>query len=145
MGVEFPSWIRDIQRVIRKNWHPLGLTDALNWLIEEDDQGWSIQMAPVYQEVVGGEQDGDVVWTPFVLDLGNLLQDLAPVLRVAGFAATCPHMQFGTGPMLLIDGRYGEAPIAIAVHLEPPAEASATEVLDVIQQHVYPKQSPFRG
>jgi hypothetical protein len=141
MNMDLPVWITEIQKAIRKNWHPLGLTDALNWLIEKDGQSWSIQMAPVYQEVVGGEQDGEVVWSPFVLDLGDLLQDLAPVFRVVGIAAACPHKQYATAPMLLIDGRLDDTQVAIAIRLEPPTEASATEVLDVIRRKVYPKHT----
>jgi hypothetical protein len=140
MREDLPEWITEIQKAIRKSWHPLGLSDALNWLIENDEEGWKIQMAPVYQEVLGGEQDGEIVWTPFVIDVGDLLHDLAPLVDVRGFAAASAQQQFRTVSMFLIDGRRDEIEVAIAIHLEPPPEARATEVLDLIRQGVHPKE-----
>jgi hypothetical protein len=94
----------------------------------------------VYQEIYGGDRDGEVVWTPFIFDAGVFLQQIDEDFEIEGFSVASYDERLDTLPMFLVKAERDGVSVIIAIQLEPPKEKHAAEIIDAITGEVRPKE-----
>jgi hypothetical protein len=94
---------------------------------EDGDDCWEVWAYPAVQEMVGGEHDGETVWSGFNFDLLRLIENIEAVtISLSTRMESHP-------PEISCEGKFRGKPIWLHLCLEPPEEAEATEVLDVTE------------
>lgn len=60
-----PPWFDRLTRLIERSWDHHGACMSLHFasVFDTESREWRIVAAPVFQEVLGGEDDGKKVWT----------------------------------------------------------------------------------
>lgn len=137
-----PQWHKPLFEVIREQWHNHGANETLNWMSYDDDDGdHQIHVAPCFQEVLGGASDGQVVWTPFIFDIGKFIKAIRGKFIILNIAVGSHFEAVGRNPMIMIQGETVEESqkFYLTIHLEPPAESNAREVIDTIHNEVREK------
>jgi hypothetical protein len=104
---------------------------------DSDRKEWLITVAPVFQEVLGGEDDGKKVWTGFIFH-GDLFCK-ADGVYVKHFAASSLCNLCSRHPRLMFRGKYRGHKIYLQVFLEPPDDTEAVEIVDTIKSEVREK------
>ncbi|HBJ33568.1 MAG TPA: hypothetical protein DDZ51_02170 [Planctomycetaceae bacterium] len=96
-----------------------------------DDGVMQISMAPVFQQILGGPEDGTLVWASFSMRLNELFAE--PNLEVTefGFRSYCEKNT--PTPVIGIRGHYKLHPFTLTIHLEPLLETDPIEVVDTIK------------
>jgi hypothetical protein len=131
--------VQRLFKLIEKHWHHHGPCKSICFdsRYSPDSLAWEVEAAPAYQEVFGGEQDGQQVWTAFIFEAGEFskesglwVQDFA----VASHCAVCCHR-----PKMMFKGKYRGHFVFVNIMLEPDKNSEAIELLDTIKQEVRPK------
>lgn len=92
---------------------------------EQSDDFWEIWAYPAVQELVGGKEDGESVWSGFNFDVVEFLKDFEPE---AGVLST---RQLAHPSELTFEGKFRGTGILLHIYLEPPEDAEATEIVDL--------------
>lgn len=126
-----PPWLAQFTRLIESSWAYHGPCRSLHvsCAFDTDSGEWLILAAPVFQEVLGGEDDGKTVWTGFVFHIEKLLGAMA----VESISAASVCQECSPTPALLIRGRYRGYPINLKVLLEPVPGSPVAEVIDTLK------------
>jgi hypothetical protein len=95
-----------------------------------------VEVAPVFQEVYGGEEDGRRVWTGFRFDLSGFAAEPGVEVREAGAVSYCAGCS--PTPALAVRGAYLGHPFALRLHLEPVPGGEPVEVIDAINHTTRP-------
>ena|SRR6267378_1139137 len=123
-------WLRNLLEVISACWecHALSLHVGFQYRKPEDkDDCWEVWAYPAIQEIVGGENDGETVWSGFNFNLSQLLEELeADNLGISTRMHTHP-------PEVTLEGQFRGKAIFLHLCLEPPEDAEATEILDLTE------------
>lgn len=134
-----PRWITRLIDLIHGHWNYHGPCDHINVQCYHDQHhGWVVNVAPVYQEVYGGSDDGKKVWTGFVFDVGTFVRVRGLHVEDITVASYCN--QCSPCPRLMIRGKFRGRPIFLNVWLEPIRETATVEVLDTIAGRVQAKE-----
>lgn len=104
------------------------------WKVLEDDDGWQIEAAPAFQEVVGGDQDGSKVWAGFRYDLSGFLAERGVLIESIMAMSYC--VECAETPHFLITGSYFGESFRLKLHLEPIPATVPVEVIDTIRQQL---------
>lgn len=130
-----PPWFDDLRHAIEGNWQHHGSCSqvAIKSLYDDQTGNWQIVVAPVFQEVLGGENDGLKVWTGFAFDISNMMGLFGmPGLRIDGIEARSRCVDFTPAPMIAMRCKLGIEKVVIQIHLEPVADSPVAEVIDTI-------------
>jgi len=101
------------------------------WSVTKQDDGVTqVSMAPVFQQIVGGPDDGMLVWASFSMRLNELFAE--PHLEVTefGFRSYCEKNT--PTPIIRIRGTYKQLLFTLTIHLEPLLETDPIEAIDTI-------------
>ena len=101
-----PKWYKKFISLIESCWEHHGPCMHLHSRCAYDTEGgeWCITVAPVFQEVLGGENDGKKVWTGFIFH--NDIFFKADGVFVERFAASSLCHQCSPKPRLMFRGKY---------------------------------------
>jgi hypothetical protein len=136
-----PPWFARIARLIEGSWQHHGPCGNLHvsCAFDNDSGEWVIVAAPVFQEVLGGEDDGKTVWTGFVFQADKLLRGMA----VESISAASVCQQCCPTPTLVIRGRYRRNRITLKLLLEPVPGSPVAEIIDTLRFEIrdFPKGS----
>jgi hypothetical protein len=92
---------------------------------DEDEKFWEIWAYPAVQEIVGGKEDGETVWSGFDFDVLEFLTDFEPeAVGISTRRATDPSE-------LTFEGKFRGQDVFLHLCLDPPEEAEATEIVDI--------------
>jgi hypothetical protein len=136
-----PRWVQKLFTLIEKHWRHHGPCNSirLEAHYSSDSMAWEVEAAPAFQEIFGGEQDGQRVWTGFVFEAGEFsketglwLQDFAVASQCA---ACCPR------PKMMMKGKFRGHNVFVTIRLEPEKGTPATELLDTITKMVRPTKA----
>ena len=126
--------IAELRQAVEHHWQHHGKCNHLNWSIFERDDGvWQIEVAPIFQEVFGGEDDGKKVWTGFEFSLSEFLAE--PGVDVEDFGAASYCIDCNETPIIAVRGRYLGVPFVMKLHLEP-VPSDPVEIIDKIKNEV---------
>ncbi len=134
-----PPWFDELHRQVEENWQhhgPCGRI-SLTSSYDEERKAWRLVASPVYQEVVGGGQDGAKVWTAFTFDASDLLGLFGvPGLLVREVRVRSLCVQCNPTPLLELTGRLHDEDFTMLVLLEPVPGSPVVEMIDTINQCV---------
>lgn len=126
--------ITDFKQAVERHWHHHAPCRHLLWRENGEGDSFQVEVAPVYQEVVGGNQDGMTVWSGFRFDLSGFLAErgvLAEGVVAASYCVECSET-----PYVGIKGTYLGKPFGLRLHLEPIPGTPPVEVIDTIKMQV---------
>jgi hypothetical protein len=106
-------------------WHSPALQIGLQ-CVQPDagDDFWEIWAFPAVQEIVGGKEDGETVWSGFNFDVLEFLTDFEPE------AVAINTRQHIHPPELTLEGKFRGQGVFLHLCLEPPEDAEVTEIVD---------------
>ena len=124
--------VAGFKQAVERRWEHHGNCHHLLWSINERDDGtWQIEVAPVYQEVLGSKDDGMKVWTGFEFDLSGFFGE--PGVFALGFGAVSYCVDCNATPIIAVRGRFQGVPFVMKLHLEPIPESEPVEIIDTIK------------
>jgi len=126
-----PPWIDRFTRLINRSWASHGPCGGchVSAVFNTDNSEWVIVAAPVFQEVLGGEDDGKTVWTGFVFQAERLLR----AMTVKSISAASVCNECNPTPSLVIRGRYRGHRVRLKVLLEPIPGSPVAEIIDTLR------------
>jgi len=125
------------QEAVRFNWNYHAPCEQVDWRCGEQDDGtWQITVAPVFQQVWAGEDDGRTVWAGFDFHGFGFAQE--PGVEVLDFGAMSFCLDHNPTPFIGFKGRYFGQPFILRIHLQPTEASPIREVLDTVTKRVRP-------
>ncbi len=121
------KWLEELQRKVADcwEWHSPALQIGFRYIKpDQADDFWEIWAYPAVQEIVGGREDGETVWSGFDFDVLGFLNEFEP--EVVGLS-TRQHVH---PPELTFEGKFRGQYVFLHLCLEPPDDAEATEIVD---------------
>ena len=100
---------------------------------------WNVLVAPSFQEIVGGSQDGQLVWSAFSFDISDFLEE--PEIEVHSMGMWSFSVEHDSPPMVSFKCRFKGKPFFLRISLEPIKNSKALEFVDVNQNHVRPAEN----
>jgi hypothetical protein len=122
------KWLQELQEKVANcwEWHSLALHIGFRYAQPDSgDDFWEIWAYPAVQEIVGGKEDGETVWTGFNFDVLQFLEDFEP--EAVG-VSTRQHVH---PPELTFEGLFRGKGVFLHLCLEPPEDAEAMEIVDL--------------
>lgn len=134
MNEEIPKWCKKFVNVIQRYWKYNSPCSAFNVqpIPDPKSKSWVIRIAPIFQEVYGGDDDGKKVWSGFIFDFGDFAREEGVWIREYAIASYCA--EHTNHPQLMIDGKYQGHKFKLSIILEPITETSPVEIIDTIHQ-----------
>jgi hypothetical protein len=121
------KWIEELQQKVANcwEWHSPALQIGFRYAKpDEDDEFWEVWAYPAVQEIVGGKEDGETVWSGFNFDVLEFLADFEP--ESVGINTRRP----ADPNELIFEGKFRGQDVFLHLCLEPPDYAKATEIVD---------------
>jgi hypothetical protein len=87
-------------------------------------------VAPVFQEILGGDQDGMKVWSAYEMNLSDLFAEPGIEITEVGFRTVC--IECSPTPFVGVRGNYKGQPFVLMIHLQPIADTEPVEIIDTI-------------
>jgi len=125
------------RQAVRDNWHFQTPSHQVFWQSElQEDGTWCLDLAPVFQELLGGAHDGKIVWPGFQFDLSGFGSE--PGVELKSYGA-----QNGTHdgvfiPLIGMSGEYFGQPFFLRIFFEPRPDSQIREGVDVHREKVRP-------
>lgn len=126
--------IAEFKQAIERHWRYHAPCRTLMWNVQEADDGWQIEVAPIFQEVVGGDQDGSRVWAGFRFNASALMAERG--FLVESILASSYCIECSETPYIGIKGSYFGESFRLKLHLEPIPNSEPVEIIDTIKQQV---------
>jgi hypothetical protein len=132
-----PPWFDRFSRLIERSWthHGPCRNLHLSCAFDTESREWLIVAAPVFQDVLGGEEDGKTVWTGFVFHTEKLMRAMT-VCEISA-RSCCPECN--PTPAITIRGRYRGHRVCLQALLEPPPGSPVVEVIDTLKHEIRSK------
>jgi hypothetical protein len=116
------------QEMVESKWHYMKPANRTYWRCTNAAGVWKAVIAPVFQEVYGGSDDGTVTWAKaeyalsfFVAQHGIEITD-AMIISQGGTASL---------PVVEISGSYFSVPFELHIYLQPISDSSVREIVDL--------------
>jgi hypothetical protein len=122
------KWLEELQEKVATcwEWHSPALQISFRSIQpEQADDFWEIWAYPAVQEIVGGKEDGEAVWSGFNFDVLEFLNDFEP-----DAVDLSTRQQFDPAE-LTFEGKFRGQGVFLHLCLEPPEDAEATEIVDL--------------
>ena len=122
------NWLEELQERVANcwEWHSPALRIRFRYIKPDHaDDSWEIWAYPAVQEIVGGKEDGETVWSGFDFDVLGFLNDFEPE------AIDISTRQQARPSELTFEGKFHGQDVFLHLCLEPPEDAQATEILDL--------------
>ncbi len=122
------KWIEEPQTKVAGcwEWHSPALQIGFRYAKpDQDDDFWEVWAYPAVQEIVGGKEDGETVWSNFNFDVLEFLTDFEPE------AVAINTRQHVHPTELTFEGKFRWRSVFLHLCLEPPEDVEATENVDI--------------
>ena len=144
--VEYPNQFDEagLLRIIRRHWTNDSPCNSL-WVkvTNRPHRGdWNVVVAPPFQEIVGGSQDGQLVWSAFAFDISDFLEE--PEIEVHSMGMWSYSVENASPPLVSFQCRFKGKPFVLRISLEPIKNSEALEFLDVNQNQIRPADKAER-
>ena len=131
---DFTVNIEDFKEAVERNWRYHARSHSLLWRTQEEGGEWKIEVAPVFQEVYGGDDDGKRVWAGFLFDTGDFSREEGVWVQEQAVASYCQECT--DYPKLMLKGKYRGHQFMLHLFLEPIAGTEPVELIDTIKNEV---------
>ena len=121
------KWLEQFQEKIAAcwQWHSPAVEIGVRYVKpDQEDDFWEIWAYPAVQEIVGGKEDGETVWSGFNFDIQGFLTEFEPD------AVGLSTRQLSDPSELTFEGQFRGQGVFLHLLLEPPEDAEATEIID---------------
>lgn len=121
------KWLEKLQEKVGNcwEWHSPAVQIGFSYAKpKQTDDFWEIWAYPAVQEIVGGKEDGETVWSGFNFDVLEFLTDFKPE------AIAIRTRQHVHPPELTFEGKFRGKGVFLHLCLEPPEDTLATEIVD---------------
>jgi hypothetical protein len=122
------KWLEELQQTVADRWEWQSAALEIRFQYTKPDQDedfWEVWVYPALQEIVGGKEDGETVWSGFNFDvLGFLKEFEAEAVDISTRQPSHPSE-------LAFEGKFRGQYVFLHVCLEPPDDAEATEIVDL--------------
>jgi len=122
------KWLEELQEHVANSWEWHSPAVQISFRYAQPDQAddfWEIWAYPAVQEIVGGKEDGETVWSGFNFDVLEFLNDFEP--DAVGLST---RQQFHPSE-LTFEGKFRGHGVFLHLCLEPAEDAEATEIIDL--------------
>jgi hypothetical protein len=122
------KWLEELQEKVANCWEWRSPALQISFRYAKPDQDgdfWEVWAYPAVQEIVGGKEDGETVWSGFHFDVLAFLGDFEPE---AIDISTRQHVHPSE---LTFEGKFRGQYVFLHLCLEPPDDAEVTEILDL--------------
>ena len=122
------KWLEELQEKVANcwEWHSPALQIGFRYAKpDQDDDFWEIWVYPAVQELVGGKEDGESVFSGFNFDVLEFVSEFEP--EHVGLS-TRQHVHPAE---LTFEGKFRGHGVFLHLCLEPPEDAEATEIVDL--------------
>jgi hypothetical protein len=122
------KWLEGLEEKVAAcwEWHSPAMQVMFRYAKpDQNDDFWEVWAYPALQEIVGGKEDGETVWSGFNFDVLEFLTDFEPE------AVALSTRQPGHPSGLTFEGRFRGHGLFLHLCLEPPEDAEATEIVDL--------------
>jgi hypothetical protein len=135
-----PKWADKFASLVDSCWEHHGPCAHIHfkWAWDTDNKCWYILAAPVWQEVLGGEDDGKKVWTGFVFHSDAFAQANGIFIEKNAISSTCNSCSIS--PRALFAGKFRTHAISFQVYLEPLQDQPVVEIIDTINNTITEKE-----
>lgn len=137
-----PKWIQSFYKAIYACWQHHSPCENVNMRSEwsKETKCWHINAAPVWQEILGGEDDGKRVWAGFLFDFGDFSRAEGVWIQEQAFMSYCSECT--DHPKTVTKGKYKGHNFYLHLYLEPPEGCDAAEVIDTLKKEIRLKMAP---
>ena len=121
------KWIDELQEKVAAcwEWHSPALQITFRYTKpDQEDDFWEIWAYPAVQEIVGGKEDGETVWSGFNFDVLEFLSDFEPE------DVAISTRQPARPSELTFEGKFRGQYVFLHLCVEPPEGAETTEIVD---------------
>ena len=122
------KWLDELQEKVAAcwEWHSPALQITFRYTQpDQDDDFWEVWAYPAVQEIVGGKEDGETVWSGFNFDVLEFLTDFEPE------DVTISTRQPARPSELTFEGKFHGQYVFLHLCFDPPEGAETTEILDI--------------
>ncbi len=122
------KWLEELQAKVADcwEWQSPALQIGFRYTEpDEDDDFWEIWVYPAVQEIVGGKEDGETVWSGFNFDVLAFLKEFEA--EAVGISTRQPPHP----SEITFEGKFRGQYVFLHLCLEPPDDAEATEIVDL--------------
>jgi hypothetical protein len=122
------QWLTELQEKLTTCWelHSPALQVGFRYAKpDQADDFWEVWVYPAVQEIVGGKEDGETIWSGFNFDVLDFLGDFEP--EAIGLSSR----QLDNPSELTFEGKFRGQGVFLHLCLEPPDDAEATEIVDL--------------
>jgi len=131
-----PKWARRFLKLIYKHWQYHAMCKHINTqaYFDKEHDAWQFKAAPVYQEVLGGEDDGQKVWAGFLFDVGEFGRNKGVYIAdhaLQSFCGDCNNC-----PKMMVKGKFEGHSFYLQIYMEPVADTEPVEILDTIKEEI---------
>jgi len=134
-----PKWIARLIDCIHHHWHHHAPCSHVNvrafW--DEGEKAWRVSASPVFQEVLGGPDDGKKVWAGFLFEMGDFSWSPGVSIQEQVVASYCNECT--PYPKVMAKGTFEGHPFLLHVYLEPIADTEIVEIIDTIKKEIREK------
>ena len=121
------KWLEEFQEKVATcwEWHSLAVQIGFRYSKpDHDDDFWEIWAYPAVQEIVGGKEDGETIWSGFNFDILEFLTDFKPDgVSISTRRSSDPSE-------LTFEGQFRGQGVFLHLCMEPPDDAEPTEIVD---------------
>jgi hypothetical protein len=107
----------DLHRAVERHWHHYGECLSIDWSADETDEALACEVAPILQEILGGADDGDLVWSGFDFDLTGFIAE--PGIEIEQIAIESMIAGLGRMPGVTIRGCVQSLPFVLRLYQSP--------------------------
>ena len=122
------KWLEELQQAVADcwEWQAPALKISFQYTKpDEDDDFWEVWAYPAVQEIVGGKEDGQTVWSGYNFDVMAFLNEFeAEAVDISTRQPSHPSE-------VTFEGKFRGQYVFLHVCLEPPDDAEATEIVDL--------------
>jgi hypothetical protein len=126
--------IAEFKQAVERHWRYHSPCRTLLWNVQEADDEWQIEVAPPFQEVFGGEQDGIMVWAALRFDLSGFSTERGVLIDSLLASSYC--IECNQTPYVGLRGTYLGRAFSLRLHLEPIPNTEPVEIIDTIKHQV---------
>jgi hypothetical protein len=122
------KWLDELQEKVAAcwEWHSPASQVAFRFAKpDQEDDFWEIWAYPAVQEIVGGREDGETVWSGFDFDVLEFLSDFEPE------DVALSTRQPARPSELTLEGKFHGQYVFLHLCVEPPEGAETTEIVDL--------------
>ncbi|MEI8270745.1 MAG: hypothetical protein WCG45_05225 [bacterium] len=134
-----PNWIFSLKKQILKSWEHHSLCESVNFVTNWDKRHscWSIEAEPVMQEIIGGKEDGEKVWSGFVFDFLKFSSSDEIYINKCFVKSAITSFQDDLctepeefSPCFMIKGKFKENKFLLSILLEPSENSEIKESIN---------------